>query len=96
MDIDLIFSGSAGSRAVPVTRTAFDVMVSGAAAVPSAFGGKAHTCYSLDIALSYSKGPGGFTESEPKVTFVFKGQGCVSSWERGATVQCDASLPAQV
>ena len=41
-----------------ISRLAFEVAVSGAAAVPSAFGGKAHTCYSLDITLSFAKGQG--------------------------------------
>ena len=55
MHIDSIFSGDV-TTTFPLSTHAFDVGVSGAAAVPSAFGGKAHTCYSLDVSLRFQKG----------------------------------------
>jgi hypothetical protein len=58
MNIDTIFSGDLGSIGTLLSRHDFRVVVSGAAAVPSAFGGKAHTCYSLDVSLRFAKGQG--------------------------------------
>ena len=59
MNIDAIFSGDlSSSDTLLFSRQDFRVVVSGAAAVPSAFGGKAHTCYSLDVSLRFAKGQG--------------------------------------
>jgi hypothetical protein len=81
MNIDAVCSGGASSGGVSPSRLSFAVMVSGAAAVPSAFGGKAHTCYSLDVALSFSRGQGGGSSWECAAS-----RGCLD-------LQCDAPFP---
>jgi hypothetical protein len=55
MNIEAIFSGDISDECV-VTRQGFDIVVAGASALPSAFGGKAHTCYSVQVTVKFSKG----------------------------------------
>ena len=63
MNIEAIFSGDGSCSDCAVSRQHFQVAVSGAAAIPSAFGGKAHTCYSLDVTLRFIKGQSGGSSS---------------------------------
>jgi hypothetical protein len=63
MNIEAIFSGHGSCSDCVVSRQGFEVVVSGAAAIPSAFGGKAHTCYSLDVTLKFLKGQSGGSHS---------------------------------
>ena len=63
MNIEALFSGHVGSSDCVVSRQGFEVVVSGAAAMPSAFGGKAHTCYNLDVTLRYAKSHSGGSSS---------------------------------